>query len=56
MANSLDAFEQMLIDAYNEQKEGKSLHQLHPRRKDKKLLKRIHRAAKKQAKSPDKYK
>lgn len=56
MANSLDAFEQMLIDAYNEQKEGKSLHQLHPRRKDKKLLKRIHRAAKKQAKNPDKYK
>lgn len=50
MANSLDAFEQMLIDAYNEQKEGKSLHQLHPRRKDKRLLKRIRRDARRQEK------
>ena len=50
MANSIDAFEQMLIDAYNEQKEGKSLHQLHPRRKDKHLLKRIRRDARRQEK------
>ena len=50
----IDAFEQMLFDAYNEQKEGKDLHSLKPRRKDKRLLKRIHRAAKKQAKHPEK--
>ena len=54
----VDALEQMFIDAYNEQKEGKDLHSVKPRRKDKRLLKRAHRAAEKQRKHPeilDKY-
>ena len=52
----VDALEQMFFDAYNEQKEGKDLHSIKPRRKDKRLLKRVHRKAKKQAKHPEKYK
>ena len=54
----VDKLEQMFIDAYNEQKEGKDLHSVKPRRKDKRLLKRVHRAAKKQKEHPeilDKY-
>ena len=56
LEKQVDALEQMFIDAYNEQKEGKSLHTLHPRRKDKHLLKREHRAANKQEKHPEKLK
>ena len=56
LEKQVDALEQMFIDAYNEKKEGKDLHTLHPRKKDKKLLKRIHRNAKKQAKHPERYK
>lgn len=52
LKHSLDEFEQMLIDAYNEQKEGRSLHQLSPRKKDKRLLKRIHRDMNRQIKHP----
>lgn len=54
----VDKLEQMFIDAYNDQKEGKDLHTLKPRRKDKVLLKRAMRAAKKQKEHPeilDKY-
>lgn len=52
LSYQVDALEQMFIDAYNDQKAGKDLHTLHPRRKDKVLLRRIYRAAKKQAKHP----
>lgn len=51
----VEALEKMFFDAYNEQKEGKDLHSLHPRRKDKRLLKRIYKASKKQTKHPEKY-
>ena len=53
--NQVDALEQMFIDAYNDRKEGKDLHTIKPRRKDKVLLRRIYRAQKKQEKHPDKY-
>ena len=56
MDKSVDALEQMFIDAFNEHKEGKDLPAVHPRKKDKRLLKRIHKAAKKQEKHPEKYK
>ena len=56
MDKSVDALEQMFIDAFNEHKEGKDLSAVHPRKKDKRLLKRIHKAAKKQEKHPEKYK
>lgn len=56
MSHSLDEFEQMLFDAVKEQKEGKSLHQVKPRRKDKRLLRRLHRNHKWQQKHPDKVK
>ena len=46
----------MFIDAYNEQKEGKDSHSVKPRKKDKRLLKRVHRAAEKQKKHPEKLK
>lgn len=46
----VDALEKMFVDAYNETKEGKDLHSTHPRRKDKRLLKRALRAARKQEK------
>ena len=49
----VNALEQMFIDAYNDQKEGKDLHTLKPRRKDKVLLKRAMRAAKKQKEHPE---
>ena len=58
MSASVDALEKMFIDACNDQKEGKDLHTLKPRRKDKRLLARAHRAAKKQKEHPeilDKY-
>ena len=51
----VDALEQMFIDAYNETKEKKDLPHQRPRRKDKVLYKRYMRAAKKQAKHPEKY-
>ena len=47
----IDAFEQMLMDAVKETKEGKDLHTVRPRRKDKRLLARAKRAAKKQLKN-----
>ena len=53
LSYQVDALEQMFIDAYNEQKEGKDLHSTKPRRKDKRLLKRAHRAAEKQRKHPE---
>ena len=56
LSHQVDALEQMFIDAYNDQKAGKDLHTLKPRRKDKRLLKRIHRKAKKQEKHPERYK
>lgn len=52
----VDKLEQMFIDAYNEQKEGKDLHSIKPRRKDKRLLKRVHKAAEYQKKHPEKLK
>ena len=58
LAHQVDKLEQMFIDAYNDQKEGKDLHTLKPRKKDKRLLKRAHKAAEKQRKHPeilDKY-
>ena len=55
MDASVDALEQMFVDAVNDIKEGKDLHTLHPRKKDKKLLRRLYRNEKKQAKHPEKY-
>ena len=58
LRHQVDKLEQMFADAINDQKEGKDLHTLKPRRKDKRLLKRVHRAAEKQRKHPeilDKY-
>ena len=49
----VDALEQMFFDAVQEHKEGKDLHSVKPRRKDKRLLKRAHRAAKKQKEHPE---
>lgn len=54
LAHQVDALEQMFVDAYNDLKEGKDLHTLHPRRHDKHLLKRIHKAKKWQEEHPDK--
>ena len=51
----VDALEQMFIDAYNDKKEGKDLPTLKPRKKDKRLLKRYLRRARKQEKHPEKY-
>ena len=53
LAHQVDKLEQMFIDAYSDQKEGKDLHTLKPRRKDKRLLKRAHKAAEKQRKHPE---
>ena len=51
----VDALEQMFIDAYNDQKEGKSIRQLHPRLKDRYLYRRYMRQARRQEKHPEKY-
>ena len=56
LEHQVNQLEQMFIDAYNEQKEGKSLPLAKPRRKDKRLLKRVHKAADWQKKHPDKVK
>lgn len=53
LADQVDKLEQMFLDAIKDQKEGKDLHTLKPRRKDKRLLKRAHRAAEKQRKHPE---
>ena len=53
LAHQVDKLEQMFLDAIKDQKEGKDLHTLKPRRKDKRLLKRAHRAAEKQRKHPE---
>ena len=55
MDASVDALEQMFFDAVNDLKEGKDLHTLKPRKKDKVLLKRLYRASRKQEKHPEKY-
>ena len=55
LSHQVDKLEQMFIDAVNDLKEGKDLHTLKPRRKDRRLLKRIHKAAKKQEKHPERY-
>ena len=54
LANQVDALEQMFIDAYNEQKAGQDLHSVKPRKKDVRLLKRVHRARKDQQEHPEK--
>ena len=51
----VNKLEQMFMDAYNEHKEGKDLHSIKPRKKDKRLLKRVHRGRKKQQKHPERY-
>ena len=51
----VDAMEKMFMDAYTERKENKDLPALKPRRRDKTLFKRYMRAARKQAKHPEKY-
>ena len=58
LANQVDQLEKMFEDAIKDVKEGKDLHTLHPRKKDKILLKRALKAAKKQKEHPeilDKY-
>ena len=55
LEHQVDALEQMFIDAYNDQKEGKDLHTLHPRKKDVRLLKRCYKAEAKQEKHPERY-
>ena len=49
---SVDALEHMFLTAVEEFKQGQDLHSLYPRRKDKRLLRRVHRCAKKQEKHP----
>ena len=56
LSYQVDALEQMFKDAIEDVKNGQDLHTLHPRRKDKRHLKRAYRAARKQAKHPEKYK
>ena len=51
LSHQVDKLEQMFFDAVKDQKEGKDLHSIKPRRKDKRLLKRIHRAHQKQKKN-----
>ena len=53
LSDQVDKLEQMFIDAYNEKKEGKDLHTLHPRKKDERLLRRVHRDAKEQKEHPE---
>ena len=55
LSHQVDQLEKMFIDAYNEKKEGKDLHTLHPRKKDERLLRRAHRAARKQELHPETY-
>ena len=56
LSNQVDALEQMFIDAINDVKEGKDLPTIHPRKKDKRLLKRYLRGGEKQKKHPERYK
>lgn len=51
----VDALEQMFFDAIKDQTEGKDLHTLKPRKKDKRLIKRYMRQARKQEKHPERY-
>ena len=44
----VDALEQMFVDAINDKRNGRDLPTIHPRRKDKRLLRRYKRAAAKQ--------
>ena len=55
LSHQVDSLEQMFYDAIKDQKEGKDLHTLHPRKKDKVLLKRANRAMVKQEKHPERY-
>lgn len=55
LSHQVDSLEQMFFDAIKDQKEGKDLHTLHPRKKDKVLLKRANRAMVKQEKHPERY-
>ena len=55
LKHEVDALEKMFKDAIEERKQGKDLHSVSPRRKDKRLLKRYMRQAKKQEKHPEKY-
>ena len=55
LSHQVDSLEQMFYDAIKDQKEGKDLHTLHPRKKDKVLLKRANRAMIKQEKHPERY-
>ena len=55
LSHQVDSLEQMFYDAIKDQKEGKDLHTLHPRKKDKALLKRANRAMVKQEKHPERY-
>ena len=56
LSDQVDKLEQMFIDAYNEKKEGKDLPTLHPRKKDERLLRRVHRDAKEQIEHPERFK
>lgn len=55
LSHQVDALEQMFFDAYRDLKEGRDLHTLYPRRKDKRLLNRAKRKGKKQEKHPERY-
>lgn len=48
LSKQVDALENMFFDAINDFKQGKDLHTLKPRRKDKRLLKRIRKAKNKE--------
>ena len=56
LSHQVDALEQMFVDAINDVKAGKDLPTIKPRRKDKRLLKRVHKAREWQKKHPDKVK
>ena len=53
LAYQVDKLEEMFLTAVKERQEGKDLHSVKPRKKDKRLLKRAYRAAKKQKEHPE---
>ena len=53
LSKSVDALEQMFIDAVNDQKAGKDLHTLKPRKRDERQYKRAMRDAKRQKEHPE---
>ena len=53
LSKQVDALEQMFIDAVKDQKEGKDLHTLKPKKRDERLYKRAMKDAKRQKEHPE---